>query len=73
MTTATKTKVKNDTVTCHHYWICPTPDGPTSVCTCKYCGDTQEMSNHITGPQISVATNKLRRDHEYFEGEWNWH
>ena len=30
---------------CVHYWICPTPDGETSLCVCKYCGAKQEFSN----------------------------
>jgi hypothetical protein len=31
--------------TCHHYFICETPNGETSVGTCKICGYVKEFYN----------------------------
>ena len=28
-----------------HYWIIPTPNGPTSLAACKVCGETRLMAN----------------------------
>ena len=30
---------------CHHYWVIEVANGPTSMGTCKYCGETKEFYN----------------------------
>ena len=40
---------------CHHYWIIEVANGPKSVGSCKYCGETREFYNAF--PDI----NPLRR------------
>ena len=30
---------------CHHYWVIEVANGPSSLGTCKYCGETKEFLN----------------------------
>ncbi len=32
---------------CPHHWVIDTPNGPTSVGTCKMCGEKQEFVNSL--------------------------
>jgi len=32
-----------------HYWIIESPNGPTSVGTCQYCGARRVMVNSVRG------------------------
>ena len=41
-------KIKESTGECVHYWIIETPEGPTSIGRCKYCGMVKEFSNTWT-------------------------
>ncbi|MBI2965522.1 MAG: hypothetical protein HYY34_04880 [Chloroflexi bacterium] len=34
---------------CPHHWQIPSPNGPTSLGTCKTCGETREFRNSIPG------------------------
>ena len=34
---------------CPHHWQIPSPNGPTSIGTCKNCGETREFRNSIPG------------------------
>ena len=36
---------KKEQATCHHYWVIEVANGPRSVGTCKYCGETKEFLN----------------------------
>ncbi len=36
---------KKEKAICHHYWIIEVANGPRSVGTCKYCGETKEFLN----------------------------
>ena len=36
---------KNKKETCHHYWEIEIANGPRSLGTCKYCGETKEFLN----------------------------
>ena len=38
---------KNNNQTCKHYWRINTPDGPTSIGKCKYCGEEREFVNNF--------------------------
>jgi hypothetical protein len=49
-----------------HFWVID----DKGLGICKYCGERRQFQNTLTGPQISTASNKLRRDHEYFDKEW---
>ena len=40
-----KLSEKKDKNICHHYWEIEVANGPSSLGTCKYCGDTQEFLN----------------------------
>lgn len=41
---------------CSHYWIIDSPNGPTSVGRCKYCGAVKEFNNYL--PYSSWAEEK---------------
>ena len=41
---------------CSHYWIIDSPNGPTSVGRCKYCGAVKEFTNYL--PYSSWAEEK---------------
>jgi hypothetical protein len=41
---------------CSHYWIIDSPNGPTSVGRCKYCGAVKEFDNYL--PYSSWAEEK---------------
>jgi hypothetical protein len=30
---------------CHHFWVIEVANGPSSVGTCKYCGEKKEFLN----------------------------
>ena len=32
---------------CPHHWVIDTPNGPTSIGTCKMCGERQEFVNSL--------------------------
>ena len=36
---------KKENQACHHYWEIEVANGPTSLGTCKYCGETKEFLN----------------------------
>jgi hypothetical protein len=36
---------KKNKKTCHHYWEIEVANGPSSLGTCKYCGETREFLN----------------------------
>jgi len=36
---------KQEKSACHHYWVIEVANGPKSVGTCKYCGETKEFLN----------------------------
>ena len=38
---------RTDEVHCVHYWLIETPQGPTSMGKCKYCGTVKEFQNYI--------------------------
>ena len=40
---------------CPHHWVIDTPNGPTSVGTCKMCGEKQEFVNSL----MSVGWEKV--------------
>ena len=40
-----KLPVKKQKATCHHFWVIEVANGPKSVGTCKYCGETREFFN----------------------------
>lgn len=40
---------------CSHHWVIDTPNGPTSVGTCKICGEKQEFVNSL----MSVGWEKV--------------
>ena len=40
-----KLSEKKEKATCHHYWVIEVANGPRSVGTCKYCGETREFFN----------------------------
>ena len=37
--------------TCEHYWIIDAANGPTSIGTCRKCGEQREFSNSIEAPE----------------------
>lgn len=41
---------------CRHYWVIESPNGPTSLGTCKWCGQLREFRN-------SFPTSGWERDH----------
>ena len=40
-----KQSQKQRKATCHHYWVIEVANGPSSVGTCKYCGESREFLN----------------------------
>ena len=34
---------------CMHHWMIDQPSGPTSMGTCKICGESQEFNNSVQG------------------------
>ena len=40
---------------CHHFWAIEVANGPTSIGTCKYCGEQKEFMNAFP------TVNPLRR------------
>lgn len=42
---------------CIHFWVIEENSGPTSIGTCKYCGEKKEFFNYI-----AVSHNPLRTD-----------
>ena len=40
-----KSQAKPSKSTCGHYWIIEVANGPRSLGTCKYCGETREFLN----------------------------
>jgi hypothetical protein len=32
---------------CNHHWVIDSPNGPTSVGTCRTCGELREFKNSI--------------------------
>ncbi|SVB69389.1 uncharacterized protein METZ01_LOCUS222243 [marine metagenome] len=40
---------------CPHHWVIDTPNGPTSIGTCKMCGEKQEFVNSL----MSVGWEKV--------------
>ena len=41
-TTQEKNKKEHD---CHHFWVIDVANGPSSLGTCKYCGEKKEFLN----------------------------
>ena len=39
--------VEIELATCVHYWLIESPNGPTSIGTCKGCGEEREFRNSI--------------------------
>jgi hypothetical protein len=37
---------------CIHHWLIETPDGKTSLGTCRLCGEIREFSNDWTDPYM---------------------
>jgi hypothetical protein len=35
---------------CTHYWVIESPQGPTSLGRCKFCGAVSEFSNYVPYP-----------------------
>jgi hypothetical protein len=35
---------------CTHYWVIESPQGPTSLGRCKFCGSVSEFSNYVPYP-----------------------
>jgi len=49
---------------CHHHWVIESPDGPTSIGICKYCGAVKEFSNFLpfsTWEDYGSKQNKRQR------------
>ena len=46
---------------CVHYWVFPTPTGPTSVGTCKKCRKKQVAENHMDASPISSYRMKKKK------------
>jgi len=44
---------------CHHY-LCEIAEGPTSRCTCKFCGLVQFFCNFIEGEDYRNFTTEPR-------------
>lgn len=42
-----KTPAKEKKPACGHYWVIEVANGPSSIGTCKYCGDTREFLNSL--------------------------
>jgi hypothetical protein len=40
-----KSQAKPSKPACGHYWIIEVANGPRSLGTCKYCGETREFLN----------------------------
>ena len=40
-----KSPTKESKPKCGHYWIIEVANGPSSLGTCKYCGETREFLN----------------------------
>jgi hypothetical protein len=36
---------KTEKQPCHHFWVIEVANGPGSIGTCKYCGETKEFLN----------------------------
>jgi hypothetical protein len=36
---------KTEKQACHHFWVIEVANGPGSIGTCKYCGETKEFFN----------------------------
>jgi hypothetical protein len=36
---------KTEKQACHHFWVIEVANGPSSIGTCKYCGETKEFFN----------------------------
>jgi hypothetical protein len=36
---------KTEKPACHHFWVIEVANGPSSVGTCKYCGEKKEFLN----------------------------
>jgi hypothetical protein len=43
---------------CIHYWVIETPQGPTSMGRCKYCGATSEFKNYVPFPSWENKTSR---------------
>ena len=41
---------------CPHHWVIDTPNGPTSVGTCKRCGERQEFVNSLGSVGLEKVT-----------------
>ena len=52
----------SEEVGCKHFWMIETADGPTSMGTCKYCGEEKEFLNWM--PDILAAKKPKNRDFE---------
>jgi hypothetical protein len=55
-------KLKRDQP-CRHFWIIPTPDGPTSEGKCKFCHEKGTFINYF--PAVSPLTKKAIWDEEF--------
>lgn len=46
---------------CAHHWNIESPSGPTSIGTCKVCGETREFRNSIPGGGWDRGQGEARR------------
>jgi hypothetical protein len=43
--TEERVEEKTEKQACHHFWVIEVANGPSSIGTCKYCGETKEFFN----------------------------
>jgi hypothetical protein len=43
--TEERVEEKTEKQACHHFWVIEDANGPSSIGTCKYCGETKEFFN----------------------------
>ena len=49
-------------IRCAHHWLIEPPQGPTSIGTCKICGETSEFENQYSPAHAQSTRNKQEHD-----------
>ncbi len=61
--TTTEKRLSRGKRECTHYWVIETPQGPTSMGRCKFCGAVSEFKNYVPFPSWETKTSRpVRHD-----------
>lgn len=58
------------TMECSHWWVLPSPDGPTCIGVCKLCGERREFPNSLVARGYRQKNGHYRQADITISPEW---